>query len=420
MAAGLVDVRKSLAIALKDVRSFYRQPAALAMALLAPIALAAVLGAAFGGSSGFSLPKTTVSLADLDKGSSGLQVGRVITQTLTGKGLSDLFTVSAASGASAARKAVDHNKADVAVIVLADASAALTSALGGRGVVELYQNPTEQIGPAVAKGVVDQVVATLNGGRAAAGATAVLMGRFGHVTDVTKIGQAATTAAQAYSAQLQSAPPLTYVERGPSTSGGSSKNNVAGSVLAGMMVFFMMFAAMNVARTILDEEEEGTLPRLFTTPTPLTQILGGKFLSIFATVLVQSVLLLLAGLLIFGAHWGGLPQVVLLALVGAAMSAGLAVLLISTVRNKRQAGSISAGVFLVLALFGGNFTGTVSNSGFLGVMQRVVPNGWLVRGWITTMNGGGLRNVVIPLLAAAGFAVVFFAIGTLRFRRRFA
>ena len=410
-------MRKSLAIALKDVRAFYRQPAALAMALLAPIALAAVLGAAFGGS-GFSLPKTQVSLADLDAGSSGLQVGRVITQALGSRGVSDLFTVSTVGSAAAARKAVDDNKADAAVIVPAGVSAALTSALGGHASVELYQNPTQQIGPAVVKGVVVQVVGTLIGGRAAAVVTVALMGRFGHVTDSTKTGQAAAAAARSYTQQLQSAPPLTYVERGPS--GGSSKNNVAGSVLAGMMVFFMLFAAMNVARTILDEEEEGTLPRLFTTPTPLTQILGGKFLSIFATVLVQSVVLLVAGLLIFGAHWGAFPQVALLALDGAAMSAGLAVLLISLVRNRRQAGSISAGVFLVLALFGGNFTGNVSNSGFLGVMQRVVPNGWLMRGWVTSMNGGGLGNVIIPLLAAAAFALVFFAIGTLRFRRRFA
>lgn len=409
-------MRKSLAIALKDVRAFYRQPAALAMALLAPIALAAVLGAAFGGS-GFSLPKTQVSLADLDKASSGIQVGRVITQALGSKGVSDLFTVSTVGSAAAARKAVDDNKADAAVIVPAGASAALTSVLGGRASVELYQNPTQQIGPAVVKGVVDQVIGTLNGGRAAADVTVALMGRFAHVTDPTKIGQAAA-AAQSYTQQLQAAPPVSYLERGPS--GGSSKSNVAGSVLAGMMVFFMLFAAMNVARTILDEEEEGTLPRLFTTPTTLMQIFGGKFLSIFATVLVQSILLLLAGLLIFGAHWGGFPQVALLALDGAAVSAGLAVLLISIVKNRRQAGSISAGVFLVLALFGGNFTGSVSNSGFLGVMQRVVPNGWLMRGWITTMNGGGLRNVVVPLLAAAAFAVCFFAAGTLRFRRRYA
>jgi len=410
-------VRKSFVIALKDVRAFYRQPAALAMAFLAPIALAAVLGAAFGGS-GFSLPKTQVSLADLDKASSGGQVGQVVGRALRSKGVADLFSVSGASTAAAARKAVDDNKADAAIIVPAGASAALTSVLGSRASIELYQNPTQQIGPAVVKGVVDQVVGALNGGRAAAATTAAMM----HNASPAKIRQAAAAAARSYAQQLQSAPPVTYVERGPTVSGSgrSSKNNVAGSVLAGMMVFFMLFAAMNVARTILDEEEEGTLPRLFTTPTPLTQILGGKFLSIFATVLVQSVVLLLAGLLIFGAHWGGFPQVALLALDGAAMSAGLAVLLISVVHNRNQAGSISAGVFLVLALFGGNFTGNVSNSGFLGVMQRVVPNGWLMRGWITTMNGGGLGNVVVPLLAAAAFAVLFFAIGALRFRRRYA
>ena len=33
--------------------------------------------------------------------------------------------------------------------------------------------------------------------------------------------------------------------------------------------------------------------------------------------------------------------------------------------------------------------GRFSEAGFLGVMQRVVPNGWLMRGWITNMNGGG-------------------------------
>ena len=414
-------MRKSLAIALKDVRAFYRQPAALAMALLAPIALAAVLGAAFGGS-GLSVTKTKVALADQDKASAGIQVGRIIGQALKSKGVAGLFAVSDASSAAAARKAVDDNKAEVAVIVPAGASAALTSAFGGRAAIVLYRNPTQQIGPAVTQGGVDQVVATLNGGRAAATAAAALLTRFGHVADPGKLRTLAAAAATAYTTQLQASPPVTYVERGPTVAGKlqSVKTNVAGSVLAGMMVFFMLFAAMNVARTILDEEEEGTLPRLFTTPTPLTQILGGKFVSIFATVLVQSVMLLLAGLLIFGAHWGGFPQVALLAIDGAAVSAGLAVLLISIVRNRRQAGSISAGVFLVLALFGGNFTGNVSDSGFLGVMQRVVPNGWLMRGWITNMNGGGLRDATVPLLAAIAYAVVFFAAGTLRFRKRYA
>ena len=55
-----------------------------------------------------------------------------------------------------------------------------------------------------------------------------------------------------------------------------------------MMVFFMFFGASNVARTILDEERAGTLPRLFTTPTPRRTILGGKFVSVLLTVAVQA------------------------------------------------------------------------------------------------------------------------------------
>ena len=46
-----------------------------------------------------------------------------------------------------------------------------------------------------------------------------------------------------------------------------------------MMIFFMFFGAANVARTILTEDRDGTLPRLFTTPTRHGTIIGGKFVS---------------------------------------------------------------------------------------------------------------------------------------------
>ena len=72
---------------------------------------------------------------------------------------------------------------------------------------------------------------------------------------------------------------LTVAQRPPALAGGKKSKDVGvtGLVLAGMMVFFMFFGASNVARTILDEERAGTLPRLFTTPTPRQLILGGKF-----------------------------------------------------------------------------------------------------------------------------------------------
>ena len=53
------------------------------------------------------------------------------------------------------------------------------------------------------------------------------------------------------------------------------------------MIFFAFFTGAASAQSILTEEEKGTLPRLFTTPTPELSILGGKFLAVALTVLVQ-------------------------------------------------------------------------------------------------------------------------------------
>jgi ABC-type transport system involved in multi-copper enzyme maturation permease subunit len=53
------------------------------------------------------------------------------------------------------------------------------------------------------------------------------------------------------------------------------------------MIFFSFFTASYAMQTILQEDEEGTLARLFTTPTPRSSILAGKFLAVFFTVIIQ-------------------------------------------------------------------------------------------------------------------------------------
>jgi len=187
-----------------------------------------------------------------------------------------------------------------------------------------------------------------------------------------------------------------------------------------MMIFFMFFGANNVARTIIDEDRAGTLPRLFTTPTPRQTILGGKFSSVFVTVTVQAVILLVAGRFIFSIDWGRLDAVAALTLVAATVASGLALLVISLVRTPAQAGAIGAGVYLVLALLGGNFTGTAAAGGTYADVQKLTPNGWLLQGWDAVMRGGGLADIGLNLLVPLGFAVAFFAVAVLRFRKRYA
>jgi ABC-2 type transport system permease protein len=420
-------MNRILAIAAKDLRSTSRNVPALVMMLLAPLALSALLGLAFGGSSSFSISATKVAVANLDQGSSGgstglgpTQAGATVVGVMKSPQLSDILDVRDAGDAGAARKRVDDGKAAVAVIIPAGFTQVLlqTGSTSATTAVELYENPTQEIGGAITESVVGQALLTCNGGRAAAAAAAGLARANGDADAAV----AAQKAAVSYLSGGGSDAGVDISQRSPRLPGGRAARDVgvSGSVLAGMMVFFMFFGASNVARTILTEDRDGTLPRLFTTPTPRQTILSGKFTSVMVTVFLQGVILLVAGAIIFSIDWGGIDAVTALTLVGAGVASGLALLVISVVRTPAQAGAIGAGVYLVLALLGGNFTGTATVSGTYAIVQKLTPNGWLLQGWDTIMRGGTMADILLDLAVPLAFAVVFFALAVVRFRRRYA
>jgi len=412
-------MKKALTIAWKDLRSTYRNPAALAMMLVAPLVLASLLGLAFGGEAGFSITTTKVVLAAEAGNSEAAHFESVLT------GLNDgndrLVDLSRAESEEEARNLVDAGESDVAITVPADLSEVLIDPSGTRSAsVLLYENPTKTIGPAIVRGVVQQVVDGLNGARAVAYGAGVLAFDAG-VREEQQIAAIASRAAELYARGREqgSGQGLTVGEPRLPDAQQTKNPGVAGQVLIGMMVFFMMIAALNVARTVLDEDYAGTLPRLFTTPTPQRIILGGKFLSVFLVVMVQSLLLLLAGSLLFGTDWGSALPVTLLIVSGALAAAGLGVFLISLAKTPGQAGAIGTGVLLVLALVGGNFVGGAPE-GFFSTVRRFTPNGWLLEGWLIAMRGGSPGDVALQVLAALAFAVVLFTAGVLVFRRRYA
>jgi len=411
-------MRKILAIAWKDLRSTLRNRPALVMMLVAPLGLAALLGFAFGGSGGFDIAATKVVVANLDRGGAeaGQNAGAAIQKILTSKDLSDVLDTKTATSADAARKAVDNGSAEVAVIIPADfTSVVYGSDPAATSQVELYENPTAEIGGSIAEGIVGQVLADFNGARAAA-AGAVALRDSGGPSASTVAARAAETFTHAggVSAGLQ------VTQRSPKVGKSGTDVSVTGSILAGMMIFFMFFGAANVARTILTEDRDGTMPRLFTTPTGHGTIIAGKFVAVFLTVLVQAVVLLIAGRLIFSIHWGRIDVVILLTVVAAGVAGGLALLVISFAKTPAQAGAIGSGVYLVLALLGGNFTGTAQTGTTYAFIQRFTPNGWLLHGWDTAMRGGGVADIRWQALVPLGFAVAFFFFAVLKMRRRFA
>jgi ABC-type Na+ efflux pump permease subunit len=298
----------------------------------------------------------------------------------------------------------------------------------GRAAVELYQDPTLEIGPDIVKSVVSQFIDGFAGSRIAIDVIEDQLGERGVSVDAQRRQEImmhyAGWSAELGQRQEGGGSPL-IDRRAASQMEGEAEGlltQILRPIMTGMMIFYAFFTAANAGQSILAEEEAGTLPRLFTTPTPLSTILGGKLLAIFATILVQVVVLVVIGALVFDMAWGA-PLPLMLAVLGLViLASSFGIFLVSLLKNTKQVGVVFGGVMTVTGLVGINamFTGSLSGtSKATDIMALLTPQGWAMRGWSIVIEGGGVADLLLPLGVMVVLGAVFFAVGVGRFRDRF-
>jgi ABC-2 type transport system permease protein len=426
---------KLLDIAWKDISSSFRNYFAVMFMFGFPLLMGGMFYLMMGGSgsdgNAFSLPVTDVVVANLDRGGEDFEMSRaqipgaetarsmgdIIASALQGKQFENLMKVTMAESAEAARSAVDTQAAGVAVIIPADFSEQFFSS-SGQATIELYKDPTLTIGPGIVESILSQFIDGMSGVKIA---LSVVMARVDGA-DPQQIG----SVLQRYMAGMpagESSPALLDVHA-PSSVGAPSNQvgTVVGLIMAGMTVFYAFFTGASMAQSILVEDEKGTLPRLFTTPTKTSIILGGKFLAVGVTVVVQMTVLVILGRWIFGIVWGSaLPlTVVIIGSVAAASAFGIFVM--SLLKNAKQAGTVFGAVITTTGMLGmiRIFTMGSTTSGALHTVSLLVPQGWAVRGLLETMNGAGLSDVLPVFSVLLAVSAVLFAIGARRFQKRYA
>ncbi len=421
---------KVLDIALKDLRRFLRNYFFLGLGIGVPVLMGAIFYFAFGGlasDGGFNLPQIDVVVVNLDEpvaAYGNFSAGEMLAGILQSEELGGLLAVTESNSAAAARAAVDRQEADVAVIIPADLSAAVFDPRG-RAEIEVYHDPTLTIGPGIVKSIVTQFVDALAGSKIAAGVAYAQLAEQGVTVDGTTIQNIAMRYAE-WSASLvesQGASALLAVQ--PPAGSKEQGNRVLamiGGIMTSMIIFYAFYAGAASALTILQEEEDGTLPRLSTTPTPMSAILGGKLIAVFALIIVQVSVLMAFSSLIFKTAWGA-PGPMLLAIVGLVVLAGsFGIFVMSWLKDTRQAGVVLGGVMTVVGMVGISsvFTGTVpgAGGGIAAILPLFTPHGWALRAWRLAMDGGGIGDMLLPFVVMVALTTVFFSIGVLRFRKR--
>lgn len=425
---------KAFDIALNDLRRHLTTPFSLIMMFAAPLLITGLLYFAFGSllaGGDPDLQMVRVQVANLDRPdahSSGQAAGAMLVEFLQSEDMSDLLEVTLAEDEAAARAAVEALQADVALIIPPDFTAA-TLAPERQAAVIQYEDPTLTIGPGIVEDLVSQFIDGFAGAKITAGVVSQQFQTHG-VANGAVAQEAAAAATIAYAAWLQSpghdhlggtSPALqTRSPTGGQEAGGQGPISI-GAIMIGMVIFFAFFMAANSAESIVREDEEGTLARMFTTPTSRATILAGKLAFVVLILVVQVAILLVSSGLIFGISWGH-PATVALATLGLiVVAAGFGVLLMSFIRNTRQTGPVMGGVLTVTGMLGGLFTGGVSNvPKMLDTVQLAMPQGWAMYTWELTLRGAGASQVLVPAAVMVGLGSVLFGLGVVLFRRRYA
>ncbi len=302
------------------------------MMVVAPLMLTGLIYFAFGGPAGgdTKLPEVKAGVVNLDTlpDNAPLQasLGEAIRNIFFDDSVKSWLTARDYADEASALAAVDRQEIGVAIIIPENFTEHFLD--NQKDVkVRVVSDPTLAIGPVVAQNMVTAMLDGVTGGQIALETLTSRQQANGITPDPAQIPGWVATYQNWYAdfqRNLLHHPDYAELALVDPAAGESATTNslhkLMGLVMAGQMIFFAFFTGAYAMMSILREDEEGTLARLFTSPTSRTAILTGKFLAVVITVALQGLVLIAAGRFAFGIAWGQ-PAGVALALVGQVIAA---------------------------------------------------------------------------------------------------
>ena len=183
-------------------------------------------------------------------------------------------------------------------------------------------------------------------------------------------------------------------------------------------VVFLFIGSGLGMRSLLMERSAGTLARITAAPVRPTRIVLGKLLAIFLTGMATIFVIWAVTTYAFGADWGNLLGVLLMAIGATAAMCGIGVFLTSLAKTEQQAFGITLLVGLFLALVGGNLLPSGSLPDAFQVLALGTPNGWALVGFgRLDQLGEPASSIIGPFVILLLIAVVAGGLALTRVRR---
>jgi ABC-2 type transport system permease protein len=184
-----------------------------------------------------------------------------------------------------------------------------------------------------------------------------------------------------------------------------SRNYIIPGLIA---VIMMVIAALLTSLTVAREWEQGTMEQLIATPIRVPELVMGKLLPYFAIGLLDVILCVAAGTLVFGVPFrGNLALLLALALVFLLGAMSLGILVSIKVKSQVVASQVALTLTFLPAFLLSGFVFDIANlPGWLQAITYAVP----ARYFVTILKGVFLKGVGLRLLGLEAVFLALFAL----------
>ena len=385
-----------LLIARHDLRRRLRDRTAIVTAFVAPLVMAAIVGFAFGRSSGGG-GFLRVAIADEDR--TAASAGAIDT-VVANAGLGAVVRLVKVPDEATARSQFRTGSAGAAVVVHRGFGGLFNGHSPGGVLVEAITTDrrtyAQQVAQSVVRGIYGVVSTNALTVRTTAGAGPVTPAQF-----------------EAISAAMRAQPPpMRIVDDGM-----APKQGLLGYFGPSMAIVFLFLGIGAGARSFLGERDTGTLSRLKAAPIGMGRVVAGKISAVLLLALMSILVVWIATTVVFGASWGPAPAVLALSVATVLAFGGIALLITVMSRTPQQSDATMAIVAFVLALLGGNFFPPGSLPPLLQRLALATPNGWALQGFGNlALDRGGFAEIVPALAVLLLIGAVIGAVALTRLR----
>lgn len=380
-------MRAAARIAMKDLKLRVRDRSVFILGIAAPLVLAFIFNAVFGGATDGTGLGLEYGIVDQDES----EVSAQFADVLEGAEAEGVLTVDTYDTEAEAEAALDDGVIDAYFSIPPGFMSAVVAA--GSTTIEVVGDVDAPVSTQIAAAFAERFSAGIAAVQLAVATSFELTGFDPDQDSFAGFRSPPARAAEVFALVDQSAE--------------TKQLDATTYLAAGMAVFFLFFTVQYGVLGLLEEERQGTMSRLMAAPINRASIIAGKGLMAFLMGVVSMAVLVIATGLLLGADWGDPLGVAILVVAGVLAAIGIMGLVSAFAKTPEGAGNLGSIIAVILGMLGGTFFPIGDAGGFLTALTRLTPHSWFLRG-LGDLTADAPWTAAIP---AAG-AILAFAVAT--------